>query len=611
MSEAKVVITAQDRATAVLRGISAQVSQVQTAFTALAASGGALAAGALLNGLKAIVSSIDDLADTAQGLGITAVELANFRIAAQEAGVGSEQFDGAVTRLNVKISEAAAGSEQAAAYFRSMGIAVRDAGGNVRPTVDVLGDIANVFAGLEDGPAKAALAVELFGKAGAKLIPLLNGGADGLQRFSGLTEDTVRQAQRLQAEFDRTAASTQRLKNELAGVALPFINDQLEAASRAAEKFRELSIAQRAWAFATGQVQRELSNQRTRQEQINAALAIGEGAYSNEGRAALRSAQAIIDNAQADLKKTKTVKDKTVAIDDSTQALARYVEQLQRESEKLEELSEQEKALQFLKANPKVDNAQTRELLLLLSEKVEKQKQDKAIEEERGRVVRSQLEEERRLREEVFALAGIAEENRKRALTETLELEIQRGAVTQEQALVAVKAIAGIREETEKSNDAAERLGLTIASSLGEWITSGGSASDFIKALGQDVLKLTTQLLILEPLAKAIKESFSSTGTGGAGGASSWLDGFGKLFSSLIGSYAGTFAGGGTLGAGQWGIAGEAGPEIVRGPAQIIPSGAGGNTINVNVQGNTDARTANQIAAAVARQLTIANRRYN
>ncbi|MBY6160035.1 phage tail tape measure protein [Mameliella alba] len=65
----------------------------------------------------------------------------------------------------------------------------------------------------------------------------------------------------------------------------------------------------------------------------------------------------------------------------------------------------------------------------------------------------------------------------------------------------------------------------------------------------------------------------------------------------LLSGFKGFFAQGGTLGAGQWGIAGEAGPEPVIGPAQILPNsvlagaGAGAMTLNVNVigaQGNSE-----------------------
>jgi lambda family phage tail tape measure protein len=48
--------------------------------------------------------------------------------------------------------------------------------------------------------------------------------------------------------------------------------------------------------------------------------------------------------------------------------------------------------------------------------------------------------------------------------------------------------------------------------------------------------------------------------------------------------FGGFFANGGTLGAGKWGIAGERGPEIVSGPANISPMGGGGaTTVNYNI----------------------------
>jgi tape measure domain-containing protein len=62
----------------------------------------------------------------------------------------------------------------------------------------------------------------------------------------------------------------------------------------------------------------------------------------------------------------------------------------------------------------------------------------------------------------------------------------------------------------------------------------------------------------------------------------------GGMFAPGAGGFAGFFAGGGTLGAGKWGIAGERGPEVIHGPAQITPIGkmagaAGGITINMPV----------------------------
>lgn len=51
----------------------------------------------------------------------------------------------------------------------------------------------------------------------------------------------------------------------------------------------------------------------------------------------------------------------------------------------------------------------------------------------------------------------------------------------------------------------------------------------------------------------------------------------------IIDRFAGMYAKGGSIGAGQWGIAGEAGPEIVQGPATVIPTGGGTGNISLQV----------------------------
>lgn len=60
----------------------------------------------------------------------------------------------------------------------------------------------------------------------------------------------------------------------------------------------------------------------------------------------------------------------------------------------------------------------------------------------------------------------------------------------------------------------------------------------------------------------------------------------GGAIGSLFGDFGGLFAEGGTLGAGKWGIAGEAGLELVKGPAQIVPiaqvARAGGGVTVIN-----------------------------
>lgn len=114
------------------------------------------------------------------------------------------------------------------------------------------------------------------------------------------------------------------------------------------------------------------------------------------------------------------------------------------------------------------------------------------------------------------------------------------------------------------------------------FFASIAQGTNVIKSLRSELANLGDQLLRL-----AMNKSFDllfgrPDGTGSAG-----------ILQSLIPTFASlpAFATGGTLGAGKWGIAGEAGPELIQGPATITPMGGGGGNVTVNNYGNVDVET--------------------
>jgi phage-related minor tail protein len=90
--------------------------------------------------------------------------------------------------------------------------------------------------------------------------------------------------------------------------------------------------------------------------------------------------------------------------------------------------------------------------------------------------------------------------------------------------------------------------------------------------------------------------SGGGSGGGGIGGVVSGVWDTVKSIGSSIGDlFGGFFANGGTLGAGKWGIAGENGPELISGPANITPMG-GNTSVTYNINA-VDARSFQQLLA--------------
>lgn len=128
----------------------------------------AVAGATVALGLKAI-DLADQIDDISAATGIAGGALLNFKASLITAGGKAEDFSTLAAKLNQNLGDAATGNEKAQKAFQKLGVFVRDAGGNVRDTGDVLRDAISRLAGIEDPATRAALAVDIFGKTANKL----------------------------------------------------------------------------------------------------------------------------------------------------------------------------------------------------------------------------------------------------------------------------------------------------------------------------------------------------------------------------------------------------------------------------------------------------------
>lgn len=70
---------------------------------------------------------------------------------------------------------------------QSLGIALKDQNGQLKPMGELLPQISDKFAKMQSGPEKTALALKLFGKSGMTMMPFLNKGSAGIK---ALTEES-------------------------------------------------------------------------------------------------------------------------------------------------------------------------------------------------------------------------------------------------------------------------------------------------------------------------------------------------------------------------------------------------------------------------------------
>lgn len=107
-----------------------------------------------------------------------------------------------VTRFGAAASKVKSGTTQAKTGFDELGIKVKNANGTLKTNEQLLIEVANAFQKMPDGARKSQIALKLFGEEGAKLIPLLDQGAAGIDEFKAkaaelgivFTDDQIKQA---------------------------------------------------------------------------------------------------------------------------------------------------------------------------------------------------------------------------------------------------------------------------------------------------------------------------------------------------------------------------------------------------------------------------------
>jgi len=175
----------------------------------------------------------DTMGRLAQQTGLPVEEFSRLGYAAKLSEISTEDFASALGKLNVNIAEAASGGQKQVALFRALGVSVKDASGATRASSDILKDLASKFAGLKDDADKSYLAIELFGKAGAAMIPFLNEGKDGLAALSAeadrfgvtLDEKTSLAANEFGDNLDRIKAAVEGVSVRVAAQLAPAMAD--------------------------------------------------------------------------------------------------------------------------------------------------------------------------------------------------------------------------------------------------------------------------------------------------------------------------------------------------------------------------------------------------
>ena len=212
-----------------MQGVAGRIKNLRLAMGGLnktfATFGLIISGGAFVGLVKGAIDSADAFGKMSDQTGIAANTLQAYVNAGKLAGISQETIDKGLRRLAQSMREADQGVATYKDSFDALGISVRTIDGTFKTSQQVLGEIADRFANIENGSTKAAIAMEIFGRSGASLINLLNGGAASLEEFNyEVSENFAQNAEFFNDQIAVLGIRFDGFRKQLTDALLPALN---------------------------------------------------------------------------------------------------------------------------------------------------------------------------------------------------------------------------------------------------------------------------------------------------------------------------------------------------------------------------------------------------
>lgn len=150
----------------------------------LALAAGTAVVAAAHKSVKAFTDQATAAVKTQRAMGGSVDTASAYSNAAKLAGVDSEAFAKSLTLLDRRLVAANDGGVKTAAMNQMLGTSFTDASGKVKNLSEILPAVADKFKAMKDGPEETALALQLFGRSGAQMLPFLNRGSAGIAELT-------------------------------------------------------------------------------------------------------------------------------------------------------------------------------------------------------------------------------------------------------------------------------------------------------------------------------------------------------------------------------------------------------------------------------------------
>ena len=578
--------------------------------------------------IKSQIDAQDALNDMAERTGIAVDQLSKLSYAAKLSDVEVGTLQNGIIRLSKGMVEASNNTGTARNAFAALGVSVKNSDGSLKTNLEVLNQLADSFSSYADGANKSALAVEIFGKAGAELIPLLNQGSEGLKAMGDelavlggvVTAEAAKNAGIFNDNLDKLTITGASFGRSIANEIMPYLNQlATEFLVARANGLGFLDMMQ--MGLRSTDYDEQLKDIEKSIMNVKNAWAFPLGATRDERLASLEKQKKTIIELQTILNKDKLMNPPKPRFEGTGQApvsidlgklekeAAEYAKGLGRAQDANSKFSN---SISELSARAQQDIAG-----MFMTEAQKKQQADlitinKTFLDTQSEITKQYEEGRLRLKdynEQAAILAGgyenaVAQANAQYETQERLNGSYEYGA-----AVALAKYANESRNLANLSNGLVTGALRGVEDGLFNMINGSQSAaqafSAMVTSILADIAKLLIRQSIVAPLVNAIAGGISY-GVGNITTAGMYGTNIGSQQTNMLAAQnAGMRAFGGQVNAGSAYLVGERGVEtfVPSADGMIIPNGgssAGNVIVNVNMQnGSVDAQQGNKLGVLI------------
>lgn len=182
------------------------------------------------------VELADDLMTQSSVTGLSTDELQEYAYMAELVDTDVSTITGSLTKLTRNMDSAKSGTGSAADAFKTLGIDIYNADGTMRDANDVFGEAIDKLGTMENQTERDALAMDLFGKSGQELNPIIDAGSEAIDNFRKeahdmgyvLDEETLDSLGGIDDSMQKLDNAFQTAKNTIAVALAPVVADLTE-----------------------------------------------------------------------------------------------------------------------------------------------------------------------------------------------------------------------------------------------------------------------------------------------------------------------------------------------------------------------------------------------